>query len=218
MPADTRLAEQMVATRDARAHHIAEPDAPSFGAEFGDAESHYTEIAVDPQWITVWKMYINQDGHEYGVPVPVTRDLWDRNGKTSLVYAKREDGGYVFSAIEPERKAPEPPYECIVNECNGAHLGGRRKRLPNVETLVKHVRAFHADEAAIYAKYLDQLVDDIARSNPRMMALQKQAGAQTTVVPAAFYCDAEDCARFFDSEAGRAVHTRRDHQNVNDGT
>ena len=35
----------------------------------GAESAEYTKPMIDPQWIDAWKMFVDRDGNEYGVPV-----------------------------------------------------------------------------------------------------------------------------------------------------
>ena len=154
-------------------------------------------------------MFVDDEG-EYGTPYPVPLGLLTQ-GANALIMMRRPDGGYAWSAERPARLAPKGTLECIEERCGDAHVGGKRKMLPDIPSMLQHVETFHPRAAQVYKKYLDELADSQALANPRLQALR---GAFAPVAPmSAFYCDvAEDCTRFFDSEQGRALHERRDHK------
>jgi hypothetical protein len=199
---------------------VADPD-------FGDlpgVEGKYTEVMVDPQWIfPAWKLLLDDDGREYGVLVAqpgLPRGQWDQGGVNALMNRRRPDGGFCFTLIEPERKPPEPTIECIYDRCGDVHLGGRRKMLFTLTDLIEHVETFHPREAKTYRKYLDEIANNVALGNDRLQRLRVAAeqgvhgasAASQQDIPGAFYCKAEGCPRYFDTQQGRQMHKNRDHK------
>ena len=127
-------------------------------------ESKVTETAIDPQWINGWKMYVDREGKEYGVPVPLPRGQWDVGGPNALMNQLRPDRkGYAFTLIQPERLAPEPRIECFVGICP--------KRVNTRIELVEHVRAFHGDEAVNYNSVLEKIMQQAVNDDPRLQAV-----------------------------------------------
>ncbi len=135
------------------------PDARSMGAETAE----YIEPTIDPQWIDAWKMFVDRDGNEYGVPVKLPRGQWDAGGPNALKNLRRPDGGFWFQLSEPESKMPEPQYECFVGDC--------RKRLQRRIQIVHHVRAFHYEEAEAHKVILTKIEQQVAAEDPRLQRL-----------------------------------------------
>lgn len=200
---DMRTARQRQAiARAPRQHMDPDPylDIESMGAE----QAAYTEPTIDPQWVIAYKMFVDDQG-EYGIPYPVPIGQLSQ-GAGALVLMRRLDGGYAWSAERPARLAPVGTLECIEEKCGDAHLGGKRKMLPDIPSMLQHVETFHPRAAQVYKKYLEQLADDQAIANPRLQALR---GAPVVPVPdSAVYCRNENCPRYFDTEQGRDVHER----------
>ena len=181
-------------------------DAGAMGAE----EAAYAEALLDPQWMIAYKMFTDAEG-EYGVayPVPI-RQFTD--GANALVKMRRSDGGYAWTALPPERMAPKGTIECISEQCGNAHMGGRRKMLPSLDALIKHVRAFHFDDYETYKPYLDKIAKDLAVNNPRLQRLMNAPTDAADAADNAFYCDNDECTRFFDSEQGLRLHKSKEHK------
>lgn len=205
---DMRTARQRQAIARSPRQHM-EPDRYLDTDAMGAEQAGYTQPTIDPQWVIAYKMFVDDQG-EYGIPYPVPIGVLSQ-GSGALVLMRRLDGGYAWSAEKPERLAPAGSLECIEEHCGDAHLGGKRKMLPDIESLILHVETFHPRAAQIYKKYLDQLADAQATSNPRLQAL---LGITAPAAPvSAFYCDVdEDCTRFFDTEQGLLVHKGREHK------
>jgi hypothetical protein len=162
MAVDTREAQQQEALRRQQGSHMSvevQPDARGMGAE----SAQYTEPTIDPQWIDAWKMFLDGEGQEYGVPVKLPKRQWDAGGPNALKNLRRPDGGFWFQLTTPERVMAEPKYECFVGDC--------RKKLHRRIALVKHVRAFHFDEAELYKGILAQIERKVADEDPRLQRL-----------------------------------------------
>lgn len=162
MAVDTRVAREREAMRRQEGTHLqvdAQPDARAMGAE----SAEYTEPTIDPQWIDAWKMFVDRDGNEYGIPVKLPRGQWSAGGPNALENQRRPDGGYWFTLVEPERKATPPQYECFVGECT--------KMLDTRSKLVGHVEAFHFTEASTYTVILQRIKEQVAEEDPRFQRL-----------------------------------------------
>lgn len=162
MTMDTRTAREREAMRRQTATHLEpeqEPDARGMGAE----SAEYTKPTIDPQWISAWKMFVDDDGNEYGVPVKIPRNQWDQGGPNALMNLRRPDGGYWFTLVEPERKMADPQYECFVRGC--------KKRLHERSMLIDHVKAFHYSEAERYKDILKKIEEKVAQEDPRLQRL-----------------------------------------------
>ena len=137
-----------------------QPDAQAMGAETAE----YTAPTLDPQWLDAYKMFIDRDGNEYGVPCKLPRGQWAVGGPNALMNQRRPDGGYWFRLADPDAAAPPvrpvPQFECFVGECT--------KRVHRRIDLVKHVRAFHFDEAEVYKEVLTQIEQKVAQDDPRL--------------------------------------------------
>lgn len=212
METDNRTAREREAMARAPRQHLEASegiDAAAMGAE----EAAYTPPLLDPQWMIAYKLFVDADG-EYGVPYPVPVGQF-HNGANALVHMRRVDGGYAWTSVPPERMAPKGDIECISDRCGDAHLGGRRKMLPHLRALIEHVEAFHPEDARAYRKYLDQIADQLAVNNPRLQKLMDSVGAAAAVGaggPEAFYCDDDECTRFFDTAQGKAIHMSKEHK------
>ncbi len=135
------------------------PDAQGMGAETAD----YIEPDIDPQWMAAWKMFIDRDGKEYGVPVRVPVGQYFGQSPSHLQNLRRPDGGYWFQIEQPKRLQPEPKFECFVGDCT--------KRLHKRIQLVNHVRAFHDSEARAHAAILVRIEQKVAEEDPRLQRL-----------------------------------------------
>ena len=154
-----RIARGREAMRhQAASHTVVEtpPDARSMGAE----SAEYTAPMIDPQWINAWKMFVDRDGNEYGVPVKLPKGQWSVGGPNALENQRRPDGGYWFTLVEPERKEAEKKHECFVGDCT--------KRASTLIKLVGHVEAFHHEEASAYTAVLKQIKEQVANEDPRL--------------------------------------------------
>src|SRR3990167_2032749 len=89
------------------------PDAQGMGAE----SAQYATPAIDPQWMSAWKMFVDRDGNEYGVPVRVPLGQYFGQSPSHLQNLQRPDGGYWFQIEQPARVQPEPKFECFVGDC-----------------------------------------------------------------------------------------------------
>ena len=210
MVTDQRMAREREAMARAPRQHMEAAegiDADAMGAE----TASYIEPSTGPQWMTAYKLFTDDQG-EYGIPYPVPINGW-ANGADALVKMRRIDGGYAWTAVQPERLAPKGTIECVTERCGDAHIGGKRKMLVSLGALIKHVKAFHPDDAETYSKYFEKIQDDIALANPRLQAIMG-----TVALPAessadsAFYCDDDDCTRFFDTEQGKRLHMTKEHR------
>ena len=174
MTTNDRLARGREAIRRQVGSHTAvetPPDVRGMGAETAE----YTAPMIDPQWIDAWKMFVDRDGNEYGVPVRLPKGQWSNGGPNALEQQRRPDGGFWFTTVEPERLAAEAKHECFVGEC--------RKRAPTLIKLVGHVEAFHHEEAEAYAAVLKKIKEQVANEDPRLqrvLASLKQGVAATT--------------------------------------
>ncbi len=177
-------------------------------------EAQFIPQSIDPQWMIAYKMFVDEEG-EYGIPYPVPIGQFTQ-GANALVNMRRIDGGRAWTAVKPKRVAPEGSIECISERCGDAHLGGRRKKLKSLDALIKHVAAFHPDEYETYSKYFDQIKDDLALQNPRLqriMAMRESVQQpQANDAPAIFYCDDDECTRFFDTPQGLSLHRASAHR------
>ncbi len=210
MPTDTdmRTSRQRQAIARAPRQHMEAGEMLDIDA-MGAEQASYTEPTIDPQWTIAYKMCVDDEG-EYGMPYPVPIGLLSQ-GAGALILMRRLDGGYAWSAERPARLAKKGTIECIEETCGDAHLGGKRKMLPDIQSLLIHVETFHPRAAQVYKKFLDQLADEQAIANPRLQALR---GVSAPAAPvSAFYCDADDnCTRFFDSEQGLRLHKMKEHK------
>lgn len=162
MTVDTRTAKNWEAARKQQFTHMVageKPDAHAMGAE----SAEYMEPTIDPQWMDAWKMFVDRDGNEYGVPVRVPRGQFFGNSPNHLQNVRRPDGGFWFQIAQPDRVQPEPQFECFVGDCT--------KRLHKRIQLVNHVRAFHADEAQAHATILTRIEQKVAEEDPRLQRL-----------------------------------------------
>lgn len=207
MVTDQRNAREREAMARAPRQHL-EPaegiDAASVGEGVEDAR--YMDPAVPAQWMVAYKLFLDEQG-EYGIALPVPVGQWT-NGANALVNMKRRDGGYAWTAIRPARMQPLGTLECIEETCGDAHLGGRRKMLRTISDMIAHVESFHPRAAKDYQKYLAQLADQQALDNPRLQRLMGANAPSGQSMDIAFYCDNDECARFFDTEQGRDQHAR----------
>lgn len=159
VPASERIAREREAMRRQQGSHMQpgqEPDARGMGAETAE----YTEPTIDPQWMDAWKMFLDRDGNEYGVPVKVPRGQYFVGGPNALENLRRPDGGHWFTLVEPERLMPEPKFECFVGECT--------KKLHRRIQLVEHVETFHFTEAKTYEAILRKIKEQVAQDDPRL--------------------------------------------------
>ena len=170
MTTDDRLARGREAIRRQVGSHTAvetPPDVRGMGAETAE----YTKPMIDPQWIDAWKMFVDRDGNEYGVPVRLPKGQWSNGGPNALEQQRRPDGGFWFTTLEPERKAPEKKHECFVGECT--------KRAETLIKLVGHVEAFHHEEASAYAAVLKQIKEQVANEDPRLQRVLASLGQES---------------------------------------
>lgn len=206
---ETALSQEREAILTAERMHLEAAegvDAAAMGAE----EAHYMPPQIEPQWMIAYKLNVDDEG-EYGIPHPVP--IGELTNGSRLLALRRIDGGRAWTTVRPARVAPEGTIECIAERCGDAHIGGKRKRLHTMEALIKHVEAFHYEDFKTYEKYLDQIADALALQNPRLQALMDEAGISGTTAlrdpaDAVFYCDDDNCTRFFDSQAGLDAHMR----------
>lgn len=146
------------------------PDAAGMGAE----SAEYAESSIDPQWMAAFKMFVDRDGNEYGVPVRVPIGQYFGRSPNHLQNLRRPDGGFWFQVEPPERLQPEPQFECFVGDCT--------KRLHKRIQLVNHVRAFHADEAQAHAAILTRIEQKVAEEDPRLQKLLASMDESTEFV------------------------------------
>lgn len=211
----TGIAQEMEAAAQAPRLHLEAADGIDAAAGNMEQATYVNTGNLDPQWMIAYKMFVDAEG-EYGVPLPVPIGQFS-SGANALVNMRRQDGGKAWTAIRPTRVSPQGTIECVVDRCGDAHLGGKRKMVATLDQLIKHVRAFHFDEFETYGKYFDQISDQLALSNPRLMKLMDLAGgakpgAVVTDGPMPFYCDDDECTRYFDSPQGLQMHKNRDHK------
>ena len=173
MTTQTRFARDVDAARRQTLTHMnagEEPDAQGMGAE----EATYAEPGIDPQWMWAWKMFVDRDGNEYGVPARVPIGQYFGRGPNHLQNLRRPDGGFWFQVDTPTRMQPEPQFECFVGDCT--------KRLHKRIQLVNHVRAFHHDEAQAHATILTRIEQKVAEEDPRLQRLLASMEAQPEFV------------------------------------
>ena len=204
---DTRIAREREAMARAPRVHLEAAegiDADHMGAE----QAEYIPPQLDPQWMIAFKLFTDDEG-EYGIPYPVPIGQVTQ-GANALVNMRRIDGGFAWTAVAPARLSPQGSIECVSERCGDAHLGGRRKMLKSLDALIKHVKAFHPDEAETYSKYFDKIQDDLALANPRLQKLMQTQGIATPAQTqdAAHYCGDDECTRFFDNAAERDKHEK----------
>ena len=156
------FAREMDAARRQQRDHMQAGEPPDAGA-MGAETAEYAEPGIDPQWMSAWKMFVDRDGNEYGVPVRVPIGQYFGNTPNHLQNLRRPDGGFWFQIEQPKRMQPEPQFECFVGDC--------RKRLHKRIQLVNHVRAFHAEEAQAHAAILLRIEQKVAEEDPRLQRL-----------------------------------------------
>ncbi len=164
-----RNPEELEALRDRPASHMTpdgQPDARGMGAE----SAEYITPMIDPQWIDAWKMFLDRDGTEYGVPVRLPRGQWAAGGPNALMNLRRPDGGFWFTAKKPVRTMAEPKYECFVGECT--------KKLHTRSKLVSHVETFHFEEAKSFRDILMRIKRQVAHEDPRLQKLVAELGVE----------------------------------------
>ena len=162
MVTDQRTALENEALRRQRGSHMLAAegiDANEMGAE----SAGYIEPTIDPQWIDGWKMFLDRDGNESGIPCKLPRGQWDQGGPNALMNLRRPDGGFWFTLATPTRVQPEFKYECFVGMC--------QKKVPTRSKLVGHVEVFHYEEAQIYAVILNRIKAQVASEDPRLQRL-----------------------------------------------
>ena len=195
MVTDTRIAREREAMRRKSGSHLEageQPDARGMGAEAAE----YTTPSIDPQWIDAWKMFVDYEGNEYGVPVKLPRNMWSAGGPNALENLRRPDGGFWFTQLKPERLEDKGKHACFVGEC--------RKTVATLIKLVSHIEAFHFEEARTYAAVLLKIKESVAAEDPRLQrvlatlenpgAVKAEAAAaeQEAVPNPAVFCD--ECA------------------------
>ncbi len=161
-----RIGKEREAMRRQVGSHSAvteQPDAKAMGAE----AAGYTEPTIDPQWVDAWKMFVDEEG-EYGVPVRLPKGQWSVGGPNALENQRRPDGGFWFTMVEPERKAPAGKHECFVGNCRRANS--------TIVKLVSHVEAYHHEEAKAYSEILRQMRLHAAQEDPRLQRLMASMG------------------------------------------
>jgi len=171
----------------------------------------YVPPSIEAQWQIAYKLHTDDDG-VYGMPHPVP--IGELTGGSRLLSLRRIDGGPAWSVERPARVAPKGTIECVSERCGDAHIGGKRKMLTSLEKLIRHVETFHPEDFATYRKYFDQIADQIALNNPRLMALMNLAGvkgAEAVVTQQAdliFYCDDDDCTESFNTQKKKDTHMK----------
>ena len=84
MTTDTRGRAEMEALRRQEGTRLQGNEPPPDARAMGAEAAQYTEPTLDPQWLDVYKMFLDRDGNEYGVPVRVPRGQWDKGGPNAL--------------------------------------------------------------------------------------------------------------------------------------
>lgn len=204
---DTSLVQEREAAASAPRLHM-EADAALIDVAGMDAEAaSYAEPGIEPQWMQAYKLFTDEQG-EYGIPYPVPVGQFFE-GANALVKLRRIDGGRAWTSTKPPRLAPQGTIECIADRCGDAHIGGKRKMLPNISALIEHVEAFHERDAKTYRKYLDQLADQLAMNNPRLQRLMDQSAAGVASRGAElFYCQDDDCTEAFATQKKLDAHRK----------
>ena len=173
MTVDTRRAQNMDAARKQVPKYMKageQPDANAMGAE----SAEYVAPSIDPQWMDAWKMFVDRDGNEYGVPVRVPIGQYFGRSPNHLENVRRPDGGYWFQVATPDRVQPEPKFECFVGDCT--------KKIHKRIQLVNHVKAFHADEANAHKLILERIEQKVAEEDPRLQKLLASMETETEFV------------------------------------
>jgi hypothetical protein len=145
------------------------PDVKGMGAETAEYVHE-----LDPQWMTAWKMFLDRDGNEYGVPVRVPIGQYFGRTPNHLENLRRPDGGHWFQVSTPERVQPEGKFECFVGDCT--------KKLDKRIKLVSHVRGFHFEEARTHATILEKIEQKVAEEDPRLQKLLASMDTATEFV------------------------------------
>ena len=169
----TRTAREREAMRRQPLTHMA-ADAPPDARGMGAESAVYTEPTIDPQWMDAWKMFLDREGNEYGVPVKLPRLQWENGGANALSLQKRPDGGFWFTTIEPERTKTPGRHVCFVGDC--------KKPAETLSKLVGHVRAFHFVEAEMYKDVLEKIERTVAARDPRLQQVLADLEAPDAVL------------------------------------
>ena len=170
---------------------------------------------------------------EKGGPDPSTlimsnmETFYHKNGTTSVIavpnkepyrsnrrryYLNKRDGeGNRIFFSKPQCPAPVPTFHCFI-PIGGA--GKCNKGCYSLGDLYNHIHYKHPEEAAgPYAEMVNAITKKLreeALDPDTLKALGVQMvpvpGTDLSAAPALFWCRAEGCKRFFDSEQGRKMH------------
>lgn len=127
-----------------------------------------------------------------------------------LYYLKKRRNGKQWFFLTPQADPPARPYRCFVVDGTGEQCA---KRLGNLSALFSHVTTRHFEESKMYGDLLQALSRKMQMNlDPNLLKeLGVEQGGQAATAevgtgPEVFYCRAEGCPRFFDSEDARKRH------------
>lgn len=137
----------------------------AFGGIPGVQYSHYVVRKEDESsWFPVWELKVDRFGNEYGVPKRLPKGQAQH-----FLKKRRQDGGKRFTTFPPPNILPEPPFECFIGTCQ-KHV---RERMH----LIRHIEVCHAQEAAAYKPFLDEIRQAVVQDNPKLAVLVSDIAA-----------------------------------------